>query len=120
MAEDNKEETVEKCNDTKMKKAEEVVKAEPEVKETPEKDANTETPDFITKAALDGEIKKALDQIETIQKAHDEMKKAHDELKAEVEKMKEFTIQKAGNVVVIQEQAKADNPMMGNFKAVEG
>lgn len=118
MADSKKEEeTVEKCNDTKMKKAEEpVVKAEEPVS-TEKKEE--EAPAFITKAALDDEIKKALDKFDTIQKAYSDLKKEHDELKGEVEKIKEFTIQKAGNVVFITGKD-TDNPMISNLKAVEG
>lgn len=118
MEEDKKEEVVEKCNDTKMKKAEE-----------PEKDLNVEVskaetaepaPEFIVKATLDGEMKKALDMIDTIQKAYDTLSKEHADLKSKVEKMEQFTIQKGGTVVLINDTGISNNPMLNNLKAVEG
>jgi phage head maturation protease len=101
MEEKKKEdETVEKCNDTPVKKADEVeVKVDSEVK-----------PDIITKADLVGYITKA---------DFDVITKAYDDLKSRVEKMEKETIEKGGNVVIIQTpDYSKDNPMLGNADAV--
>lgn len=105
MEEKKEDKEVEKCSD--VKKADE---ATPEVKEEA---IEAPVTDFITKATFNDEIKKALVQIDTIQKAYND-------LKERVDKMEEFAIQKGGNIVFIKEDGATDNPMIDNLKAVEG
>jgi predicted RNase H-like HicB family nuclease len=106
MEEKKEDKEVEKCSGP-VKKADEV---DPETKEEGTEPTVT---DYITKATFNDEIKKALAQIDTIQKAYDD-------LKERVDKMEEFAIQKGGNIVFIKEDGATDNPMIDNLNAVEG
>ena len=100
------------------KKDETVEKAAPVVEATPEKDANVApAQEFVVKADLSQYISKA--ELETITKAYDEVKKAHDALVARVEKMEKETIEKGGNVVIIQNKYLEDKiGNLGNLDAI--
>jgi phage head maturation protease len=98
------------------KKDETVEKAAPVVEEKKDEET-TVSPEYVVKAELSQYITKA--ELDTITKAYDEIKKAHDELKARVEKMEQETIEKGGNVVIIQNKyldEKLGN--LGNFEAI--
>ena len=107
---ESEEENMDKDMDKDKDKEEKVEKAA--VKE-PE-------PEFIIKATLDSEIKKAVDEIK---KAYGEelsaIKKAHDDLKETVEKMKKETIEKGGHVVVITTKEQIDaNPKLQQLEMI--
>ena len=107
---ESEEENMDKDMDKDKDKEEKVEKAA--VKE-PE-------PEFIIKATLDSEIKKAIDEIK---KAYGEelsaIKKAHDDLKETVEKMKKETIEKGGHVVVITTKEQIDaNPKLQQLEMI--
>lgn len=104
-AEDEEEDEMEEKKEEKVEKAAPVVET-PVVVET------------ITKADLSGYITKA--ELDTIQKAHDELKKAYDDLTTRVTKMEQETIEKGGNVVIIQKDYLDANPSVDNLNAIGG
>lgn len=112
------EEALTKC----MYKAEEDSEMEDEKKEeTVEKAAVVEEvkPEFIIKADLDSEIRKAVDDV---RKAYDEkfvtIEKAYTDLKATVESMKKETIEKGGHVVIITKEQVDANLKVGHLDMI--
>lgn len=104
-AEDSEMEETEKKKEEKVEKA--AVVSE-EVK-----------PEYIMKAVLDSEIKKAVDDVK---KAYDEkfatFEKAYTDLKATVDSMKKETIEKGGHVVIITKEQVDANLKMGQIDMI--
>ena len=106
-----------------MEKSEDETLTETEKKEEKEekveKAAIDPKPEFIVKATMDSEIKKAVDEV---RKAYDEkfsvIEKAHTELKETVEKMKKETIEKGGNVVIIEKKQIDENLKLGQIDLI--
>lgn len=104
-----------------MEKSEDEKLTEDKKEETVEKAAVVEEakPEFIIKADMDSEIKKAVDDV---RKAYDEkfatIEKAYTDLKATVESMKKETIEKGGHVVIITKDALDANPKMGHLDMI--
>lgn len=112
-----------KVHDT-MDKAEDEELTEEKKEEVVEKAAPVEkpaepAPEYIVKASLDSEIKKAVDEVK---KAYDEkfasIEKAHADLSKVVESMKKETIEKGGHVVIIKKEALDANPKMGHLDMI--
>lgn len=92
------------------KKDETVEKAAPVVEEV-KVEETTPAPEYVVKAELTQYITKA---------DFDTMTKAYTELKERIDKMEKETIEKGGNVVIIQNDFLKDNPHMGNLDAIGG
>ncbi len=107
-----KDDEVEKSEegDDKMeedkKKDETVEKAAPVVEDKVEV---SPAPEYVVKAELTQYITKA---------EFDTISKAYTELKDRVDKMEKETIEKGGNVVIIQNDFMKDNPHMGNLDSI--
>lgn len=106
--------TMEKSEDetlTEEKKEETVEKAAPVVEEV--------KPDFIVKATMESEIKKAVDDVK---KAYDEkfavIEKAYTELKTTVDNMSKQTIEKGGHVVIIEKGKVDANSKLGQLDLI--
>lgn len=96
--EEQKEETVEKCNDGKVTKADET---------------SAPTEDTITKAYVADEVKKAFDAI-------DEIKKAQSDILARIETIEKNKIEKGGTVVVLVDEKDSINPALSNLEMIGG
>ena len=101
----------------KDEKEEKVEKAKVDSEKTSE--GTSEKPEFIQKATMESEIKKAVDEV---RKAYDEkfstIEKAHTELKETVEKMKKETIEKGGHVVVISKEQVDSNSKLNQLDMI--
>lgn len=104
-----------------MGKSEDEKLTEEKTEETVEKAAVVEEarPEYIVKADMDFEIKKAVDEV---RKAYDDkfatIEKAYADLKETVDEMKKETIEKGGHVVIISKDALDANPKIGHLDMI--